>query len=73
MAGEEGGGKARSTFCLAQWHGVWADSPKPLSLELLVPSLGSTWPLSSLFLSMQSHCKLIDDWQDYTITSGSCN
>lgn len=58
MAGEEGAGKAGNTFCLAQRHNVWADSPKPLkwvelSLELLVPNLGSTWPLSSSFLSIK--------------------
>ena len=75
MAGEGGGGKASSTFCLAD-HGtlawfVWADSSKT-SLELLIPNLGSAWPLSSL-LSMQSDCKVIDDWQDFTVTSQSCN
>lgn len=60
---------------LSAWHSgtVCGQTPKPLSLELLVPNLGSTWPLSSSFLSMQGGCKLIDVWQDYTITSCSCN
>lgn len=47
--------------------------PKTLSLDLLIPNLGSTWPLSSLCPSMQSDHKVTDDWQDFTVNSHSCN
>lgn len=74
MAGEEGGGKASSTFCLTD-HGTLCGQthPKTLRLELLVPNLGSTWPLSSSLLSVHSDCKVTDDWQSFTVTSHSHN
>lgn len=77
VAGEEGV-KVLRMAALSAWHTKYLGMvrgqtpPKPSRSELVILTLASAQPLSSSSVSIQSDCKVLADWQDFTITSHSC-